>query len=627
MSALFEDRADNVIQSTTLKNTLEIRQTPLITEVQTSRSVLEKPDPGYQAIDVLNMLLLDPPKNWLPGAAIQLSLNGTELAWTHEGWSFIPLDFGRIPNAASNGNNIKTIANPVNITVSTPALRARLECNPISEVADASTWLTHPDDTMFPTHESYNLTGLEDYYTFNHTIFDGSPPHTSAFANQNTIRCCSNGTSNNPQRAAIGYRSPTDVLNFPHADDQWPLPFVTKWIVGKPRTLLESSVKVPTSTSNRLLPFKDIPSIQAARCMPVIEVVDSTVLLDRESGIIHSHQITGTVSSADSAWLDAFIRHGLSNSSQRYTTNYTGPLNMTTSYGILFMDSMFNAADPYLHSVGRTYFEPLNDNAFVMRDQDQGLNMDLMTYSMYNLAKKDPDALLDYATLVKHANHTFQTFFQHFVSNGMTMTGGGLAYQRINDDSLEALGPCIAANGTTLPQHKYTKLNTNQTVDAWVSNRVQVLHMDTLATYLSVAILIWLLGTTAIVACLQRKYIGSMIRDVQLVADVLVLIAGSDNFLRLIHERGAGLKRDEEVKTMLGWFKDSNNEIRWGVEVVGGRDAVEWVDSPKKGWHVREKRSWMKRDASKEVGLRLERNCFHYIFQTSVDVDAVICPG
>jgi hypothetical protein len=79
-----------------------------------------------------------------------------------------------------------------------------------------------------------------------------------------------------------------------------------------------------------------------------------------------------------------------------------------------------------------------------------------------------------------------------------------------------------------------------------------------------------------------------MHRDVQLIADVLVPVAGSDNLLGLIHARGVALKKADDVKTMLGWFKDRDGE-------VGGRDPVEWVDAPKTGWHVKHSsnRMWL----------------------------------
>lgn len=255
------------------------------------------------------------------------------------------------------------------------------------------------------------------------------------------------------------------------------------------------------------------------------------------------------------------------------------------------MNSMFKAADPNIESIAVTYTEQTDDHAFVMRDHENGFNMDLMTYSMYTMAGKDPEALLDYDTFVSHANKTLQTFFQHFIRNGMSLTEGGLAYQKIGDMGYKDLGPPVDVNGDALPLQEYPDVEANRTTEALVSNRVQVLHMNPVATYLSASLLIWLIGTTAVMTSLQRRYTSSMIRDVQLIADVLVLVAGSEKFLALVHDKGISLKRNEDVKTMLGWFKGADGEVRWGVEVVGGRDAVDWVAPPKSGWHVQAKKS------------------------------------
>jgi hypothetical protein len=114
--------------------------------------------------------------------------------------------------------------------------------------------------------------------------------------------------------------------------------------------------------------------------------------------------------------------------------------------------------------------------------------------------------------------------------------------------------------------------------------------MNTTATYLSTAILIWLIFTTLLVTGLQRRYTRFMNRDVQLIADMLVLIAGSDNLLELMENEGVESKKSDNVRTMLGWFRDRSGEVRWGIEVVGGENAVEWVDAPKVGWHVRDQK-------------------------------------
>ncbi|KAJ4360477.1 uncharacterized protein N0V89_001041 [Didymosphaeria variabile] len=210
---------------------------------------------------------------------------------------------------------------------------------------------------------------------------------------------------------------------------------------------------------------------------------------------------------------------------------------MKTSFGILFLDAIVGAAG----RATSTALEDLTADAFHVREAGIGENMDLMTYSMYHLVQRDSGALLNYTTPVTHANHTLQTFFQHFVNNSLSMMESNWGYEKIGDGG----------------------------------------HYD-LGRALSVGIVAWLIATAAVVACVQRRYTSSMLRNVELLADVLVLIAGSENLLSLVQKRGLDLKRDTEVKTMLGWFKGRDGVVRRGMEVVGGRDAVEWVSAPQK---------------------------------------------
>ncbi|CAO2652775.1 Nn.00g021860.m01.CDS01 [Neocucurbitaria sp. VM-36] len=584
MSALFERRADNVEQQMNLNTTLTMRRGPVITEIEAASADVDT-RPLRHVWNVLDELYLDPPKNWLAGAAIQISLNGSQLPWTYNDWSFVPYDFSNVSSPTSNNNIEGVILHSSNITVKTSGIRARLECSPIEDIANISSWLAHPDEDKFDgtfNFEGFEDLGPKDFYWLNRTMFDHTSSNTSVFANTNEIQCCSNGTNNDPQTAAIGYWSPTDTQDFPHVDKQWPISFVTKWIAGKPIRLYEDNYD-PTVTDRpweNLLLFLEAPSLQAANCEPIIEVAEAKVTVDKTTAVVLSYELDGPVKSSNEAWSEIFTIHDLSKSTQHYDANYTGPLNITTSYGILFMDSMFKAADPTIDSVLHTTSETASDNAFVMRDQEHGLNMDLMTYSMYALAGKNPEALLDYDILVSHANRTFQTFFQHFINNGLSITEGGLTYQNIKDESYEGLGRPVDIKGTALAPRTYPVVDTNDTIQASMSNRIQVLHMNPVATYLSTAILIWLIGTTAVMMCLQRRYTRSMIRDVQLIADVLVLVAGSDNFLEMIHDKGMSLKKNKDIRTMLGWFKGVDGEVRWGVEVVGGRNAVEWVKAP-----------------------------------------------
>lgn len=595
MSALFERQAANISDHSVLERTLELRQIPIINTVTTTPGRLQAVRLELPPFKVLDSLLLDPPRSWLPGAAIQLSLNGTKPSWTHDGWSFVPLNLASILQP----NDTISVQSPNNVTLTTSAIRARLECEEVPEVANTSTWLIRSNDTE-SLDESYDLEGLKDYYSFNRTMFYDSPSNTSAFATDATLACCSNETNGDSETAVIGYWSPVDVENFSNANSQWPIPFVTKWIVGRPLT-----VTGPDQEDGQPLLFKDAPDLQAARCVPIVETADAKVVVDQRTGTVHSYEVIGSIDPAQSAWSEVFVRHALTygNSTQHYDEEYDGPLNITTSYGVLFMGSMFRAADPTLglRRFAGDVMEPLYDNSFVMRDREIGMNMDLMTYSMYSLAKKDPQALLDYATLVAHADQTFQTFFQHFISHGLSLDQGGLGYQRIGDNSTDMLGAPVTRDGRALPQREYVERNTNRTVEVLVSRRIQVLHLNSIATYLSVAIIIWLVGTTAVVSCLQRKYTNPMIRDVQLIADVLVLVAGSDQLMRLVEERGVGLKKANDVKAMLGWFKGRDGEGRWGIEVVGGSEAVEWVDAPKTGWHAQScsRRRWFSHKRAK----------------------------
>ncbi|XP_014553958.1 hypothetical protein COCVIDRAFT_40092 [Bipolaris victoriae FI3] len=568
MSAVFERQSTNVIHPTIFQRTLEDRMLPITTTHRAADDLWSGTNPGRLPWKVLNELLLDPPKNWLPGATIQLSLNGTKPTWTHDGWSFIPIDMSKASGLAPVQPNPKQgISYPSNVTITTQALRAKLECQRIPEIANISTWLNTTDNLPSSYQEEVDIPGSKDGYVLPPTIFNDGPSNTSTFATGSMIRCCSNTTTNDTDTAVIGYWSPVEVKRFPYEDRQWPVPFVTKWIVGKPRGGGEDA-----------LVFDEVPAMQAARCLPTIEAADARVTVDKDTGTVHSFEILNSVRPAQEAWSEVFVQRNFtgSSSNQHLNETYKGPVNMTTSYGVLFMGSMFKAANDKI-----TLWEYIQDNAFVMRDMESGMNMDLMSYSMYNLVNRDPSALLDYDTLVTYAGRTFETFFQHFVTNGLSLETGGLAYQKIGDNSMQELGAPITWNGTALPQREYANQNTNRTAEGEVSSRIQILHMNSVATYLSVAIVIWLIGTTIVITWLQRKYTSTLIRDIQLIADVLVLVAGSDSLLELLQDRGYGVKKSADVKTMLGWFRDRDGEVRWGIEVVGGRAPVEWVEAPK----------------------------------------------
>jgi len=591
MSALFEREARNVVQTVSVPRNLEMRQVPIITEV----NVKGDSSIGDPVLKVMNNLYMDASKNWLYGAGIQHSYNGSQLPWTANGWNFLPIDMFSI----SSDSGMQSAPNPgaddasplsPNVTINTPAIRARLQCTAIQEVSNVSSWiesvhLDNEDDDYTPADfAQIDNTTKVDSYSLRTRIFAGTNSHTTVFSRSKSVRCCSNGTRSDPQRAVMGYWSPiyppSSTLkqnDYPYTSLPWPFSISTKWIVGK-------SFNMTNGAGSKSLYYTEIPRMQAARCEPIFETADATITLDSRTGNVLTHNIKGAPKSADAAWVDVFTKHE-PDPKTRLNASSLEPLNITASYGVLFLDSLLGTVDRKSGNLA----EKLDENAFSFRDQDNGMAMDLMTYSMFTLADKNPEALLNFTTLAAHADRTFQTFFQHFVNNGLSLTKGGYAYQPINDNSLEALRRPMGENGTLIADKKFPALDTSRTVTASVSHRIRVLHMNTIATYLSTAILIWLILTTIIVLCLQRRYTSFMNRDVQLIADMLVLIAGSDNFLELVAEKGVELKRNKDIKTMLGWFRDRDGQVRWGVEVVGGRNAVDWVDAPKQGFHIPDK--------------------------------------
>jgi hypothetical protein len=586
MSALFEQEGRSISQQVSVPRNLEMRQVPLITHVNiTEDSTVTDP-----VIMAVNSLYEDASTNWLYGAGIQNSYNGSQLPWTAEGWSFLPVDLSSVSNDTMTGTAVSAGVAGIsmaNITIRTPAVRARLDCRAVREVANTSSWinqtrLTNQGD-VYPDNEwaQINTTSKVNAYKLLARIFVGTDSHTTMISRTKQPMCCGNGTRTDPQRSIMGYWSPvyrpTAGLredDFPYNNMSWPMEITTKWLVG-------TAFNLSQGTSNdRYLFYTEIPRLQVARCEPIIETAEATVTLDKGTGNVVSHKIEDAAKTANAAWSDVFSEHQ-SKSRNGLNTSSSQVTDVTASYGILFLNSLLGTAD----RIGGIGDERIDQNAFAFRDQNNGISMDLMTYSMYLLAEKNPEALLNYTILATYADRTFQTFFQHFVNSKLSLDKGGPVYQPIGDNSMESIGPPLE-NGTVVAAPKYPVLNTSRTITASMSHRIRVLHMNVIATYLSTAILIWLIFTTLVVLCLQRKYTRFMNRDVQLIADMLVLVAGSDNLLELVAQKGVELKKSKDIQTMLGWFQGRDGQVRWGVEVVGGRNAVTWVDAPKQGFHV-----------------------------------------
>jgi hypothetical protein len=275
MSALFEWRPENVISYVTLNKTLEAHQTPVITTIDLknlypgghARAVVDPLYRGQWSNYLLQLLLLlfglsnnftnsmhcsDNSQNWWYGAAIEVSLNASQLAWSQGEWSFVPIElFGIIDsNSIEHGNTTTediAVVTSANVTLPTSALRAWLDCKPIDEVANQSSWLQKFTLEEMNTYLWTNITELADGYQVSDIMFANTSSSTTASGVAKPLLCCANDTGSDPQRSVNGFWSPlqtnitTGLLEFPYASRQWPMLFVTKWIVGKPRSFINTT--------------------------------------------------------------------------------------------------------------------------------------------------------------------------------------------------------------------------------------------------------------------------------------------------------------------------------------------------------------------------------------------------
>jgi hypothetical protein len=217
----------------------------------------------------------------------------------------------------------------------------------------------------------------------------------------------------------------------------------------------------------------------------------------------------------------------------------------------------------------------LFDKIFNMRDNSTGLNVDFMSYAALAQVDHDPAALLDPETLIRETQKIFSMFFQHYVSGAVSLQKGGWVYQPIGSD-LKLTEP-IPNEALHQPLSKFEDFplrNTERMVTATLYTQTEVLQMNVVAFWVSVGIMIWLIVAILIFAAMQRRYLGGMQRNIECVADVLVIVAGSERLLQVIQEKGVDkIVEDDVILTRLGWFRDPDGTMRWRIELVEEREG------------------------------------------------------
>lgn len=96
--------------------------------------------------------------------------------------------------------------------------------------------------------------------------------------------------------------------------------------------------------------------------------------------------------------------------------------------------------------------------------------------------------------------------------------------------------------------------------------------MNAVAFWVSISIMVWLIFVIIIFAATQRRYLGGMQRNIECVADVLVLIASSERLLHTVQEKGVdAIVKDDAMLTRMCWHRDTDGTMRWRIELVEER--------------------------------------------------------
>jgi hypothetical protein len=307
MAAVFEQRTSIHTQATHGLRSLVLREQPFSFAAQSYNSSI------YFSESFLNTSNAD----WLYNALDEITQNTAPPPWTHNEWIFTPVKLGSFTdNAVSqkirSKGKYQDTSNPstfsTNITITTSALRSRLECSSIR--VPASGWLDRAED-VFPDSINETITG----YVLPAVLFENEPYKTPVFTAPRRMACCKNGTIPG-QRSAIAYWSsnssmvekPANGTENVQEPSAWYQNFTIKWIVGPTAlTLVSNEVHNLVTTSfgfadEPILYFTEKPKMTIINCIPVIEQAIANITLHGNTSQVLASTIIGKPQPAPGAW-------------------------------------------------------------------------------------------------------------------------------------------------------------------------------------------------------------------------------------------------------------------------------------------------------------------------------------
>ena len=264
------------------------------------------------------------------------------------------------------------------------------------------------------------------------------------------------------------------------------------------------------------------------------------------------------------------------------------------------MEALYNAAHCSDIGAGKVDGpvpeENLSDKTFNFRLP--GLNLDYMSFAMFSLVQRNPQALLDPITLQTVANDVFSTFFQHYATANVTLADGGNVFQSIGATLPFGLPPIVNASSDQVNSFNHdpdVRANTSRTVKAIVNTPVVELVFSPVAANLSLAILAFLAFITVLVYFPYASYFKGLPSDVGTLASVIAFVYDSPRLQEWVaanehtlfsgkparkkgnvkceddnqtEKEGSQAVSDmDEVTVGLGFFRGDKGVARWGVEL------------------------------------------------------------
>jgi hypothetical protein len=287
--------------------TLELRSVPFVQKRNISLSELDWkigpylwPKNNPELGDMLNDVFYNLKTNWMYTAIIQTALKGPQPVWSKDDWNFVPLlsTLEASVSVQENSSGPSDIRSPANLTVQTPAIRARIECSVIESTNNLSLWLT-ARKSKEPSSTYLNITGLDNYYWLRETMFEGNLT-TRVTAQGSYPQCCANLTEGSKQG------SPYAPVVLGYWTENWRSVggtngnFTIKWIRGP-----ASFAEVLGFEGVENMFFPEPPEIQALECMPSFETSEAEVTVDSTSGIVQDYRILKDPILENVAWSDA----------------------------------------------------------------------------------------------------------------------------------------------------------------------------------------------------------------------------------------------------------------------------------------------------------------------------------